>query len=537
MPVSSVTIGAEGRGLRGFDAARDRREPGARVAVIGATRLVDRIAGFSSVVPMGYHPGMLTPLLAVGLALTSAFADDVPPGTDVAVRVAAGELGLPVLAAVDELRPLAAGWGQLGAALATLDAMRQGPWREALTAVGVDPAGKGVVVTAFADLADPKRPVIAAIVRGVKPRQPQGAGLEAREVEGQPAAMVTGQDLVLVSRPTEVVIGNERGVERLLRHLGARAARSKKPVDPLVTAARRLRQEAPVLLALAPAAVVKGLGADKVPGLAPLSQSIGVATLALTASALEIVLDVDRPGQREAVASAVRGAIAALNGAGQGLLALGELAAAGPQLTPSLPLLPRGLDPKLFSAVVTTWTRDFRLTPAVHVRPHGVEARVEVSSWRGLVASVLALGASGAAMRGGGGREPAAPPPPAPGEDLPEAAPSPLAMQAESLLVRLREAELTYKHAHGSFVACALSPAQAPKVPTPWKPDDCFAKVGFAPEGVVTLLQLEARVEGDKLALTARADPGGDGVPAVFYLDDQASTVRRQAPEGGAAEP
>lgn len=474
---------------------------------------------------------MLTPLVALGLALTSAFADDVPPGADVAARVNAGELAPAVLAALDELRPLAAGWPQLGAAVAAVDGLRQGPWRDALAKVGVDAAAKGAVVTAFVDLADPKRPVFGAVVRGVKPRPAATEGLEPRDVEGQPALVVTGQDLVLVPRAADVVMGNERGVERLLRHLGAPPARAsvRAPRDPLVTAARRLRQAAPVLLALVPPALAKGLGADRTPGVAPLSLAVSAATVALEATAFELVLDVDRPGQREAVASAVRGAVAALNGAGQGLLALGELAAAGPQLTPSLPLLPRGLDPKLFATVVTTWMRDLRLTPLVRVRPHGVEARVEVSSWRGLAASALALAASGAAMRAPAPRE--LPAGVAPAQDDDPGTRSPLAADAESLLVRLREAELAYKHAHGAWLACAALPAQPPREPTPWKADDCFKKVGFDPEGVVTRLQLEAKVEGDKLLLTARADPDGGGAPVVFYLDDEAPTVRRLGPE------
>jgi len=372
---------------------------------------------------------MLSPLLSLGLSLCAAFADDVPPGADLAVRVQAGEVGPAVVAAIDELRPLAVAWPQLGVAVASLDGLRQGPWRDALTRVGVDPAARGVVITAFADLADPKRPVIAALVRGVKPHAAEGEGVEVREVEGQPAQAITGQDLVVVPRATELVLGNERGVERLLRHLAPRPARAadKKP-DPVIGALRRLHHDAPVLVAIAPLALVTGLGTEKTPGVAPLAQSVSAATLALEQRSLELELDVDRPAQRDAVASAVRGGVAAADGAGQGLLALGELAAAGPQLTPSLPLLPHGLDPRLFSAVVTTWMRGYRLTPVVTVRPRGVEARIEVTSWRGFAASVLALVASGAGMHGAGAPVTPSPSHVAPGSEqqpeTPEAAPA-----------------------------------------------------------------------------------------------------------------
>ncbi len=93
------------------------------------------------------------------------------------------------------------------------------------------------------------------------------------------------------------------------------------------------------------------------------------------------------------------------------------------------------------------------------------------------------------------------------------------------LLTSLRAAESVHLEVNGAYVACGPVPKAVPKGPVPWPSDSCFERLAFAPKGPVRA-QLEAVLREGRLVLVARADPDGDGVPQVWYMDEDSQTIR-----------
>lgn len=99
-------------------------------------------------------------------------------------------------------------------------------------------------------------------------------------------------------------------------------------------------------------------------------------------------------------------------------------------------------------------------------------------------------------------------------------------VEVERWLLGLRRLQREYRGQTGAFLACGPQPREIPQRAVAWPSGTCFDRLGFRPPGRVRF-QLEASVHRDNLVLVARSDGDGDGIPEVWYLDEQATAVRR----------
>ncbi len=349
-------------------------------------------------------------------------AADAPAGTDLALRLALGELSSPAREAWQGVRPLVPAIpggepvaddleGRLGDLLAHLE-----------EATGVDLEAPGVVVSLFVDLDAAGGVVWSAVVRGATspatPTPPEGAELrlvEEREVWvlADPAPV---QPIVDVpTRPgkkqqrawvwrkhelawsfdaahgKELVLGNERGLVRQLQHAGGLAPK-RDAKEPFSRAVDRLRGQAPVLAAFAPPRTGQKplralLGELFGPPMSRLSAGTLVADAAHTDVWLMAEDDKGQAAQEQALlafAALFRGTLAFAEGGVQ--LSRGLL---GVEARPAF--LPKDIGPSQLEPAAD-WLDDVALDAKVSKRPGKVtEARLVVSDWRAGMLFALVL--------------------------------------------------------------------------------------------------------------------------------------------------
>ncbi len=449
--------------------------------------------------------------LSVAPSLPS-LAEEAPAGTSVALRVMSGEvipaLGsawqnlAPLLRLIPETETL---WR---ARVAELSAYAE----EAAGATGCAPYEKGTSLTLVAELGAPAEAVFAIIMRGPGAAAAKKVGPplegEAHTFDGH-TLRVLASGLAWARTPDACVIGNERGVQRQLRHWAAGTKGANVCVaGPLCGSAQLLREDAPVLLAWASSPALRAF-VDQELGLPALAWAAALTSVSLraTGSSIVVKLTARTDKQLESVKHAALGVVAALEAAGRTLVAGAELSLAGG------PFAPKRLRAFAGAEVAALgWLRALQLAGTVRSRPaRALEIELTASDPRGLLAAVLLtqsqLGLAGAA-----------------GAALPEAPPAALA-DPKALLLRLRVAELAFKARSGRFLACPPEPPRIPARPVAPSPMGCLAELGFATDEVLSW-QLAAELDKGKLMLFARGSPAG-GPLEVWYLDETAATARR----------
>jgi len=470
--------------------------------------------------------------VALGAATpVSALVDDAPADTEVVVRIDTGVLWSTSVEAWESLAPLLRILPHVEATLAEWTAALREQTAALGAVAGFDLALPGTTVTVVLDLDAKGGPVVAAVVRGPGAREQAPAGTrssdsERSEVDGQPVQVLRGTDLAWSRSAELLVLGNERGVQRQLRHRSAQARDPRHACRSggLCVPAQLVRDPGVFALALVGGQalstwLVAALGE-------PAGRAAsGLAGLALRTRGQTLVASFtgrsDR--QRDALEHALRAVVAALQGAGSLALAGVELASAG---APWVPRRLASLPPSDVEEALVV-LRGWRLDALVHSRPHeGFEVELTPSSYRGLlVAGVVALGGLGGGSGGAGGAGGAGGSPGAAdgrGPDSNAGGTTPLG--AAALLVRLRAAEQTYKGRSGHFLACPAEPALIPQKSVILSRAGCLAQLDFSPGPLVW--QLAAELQDGKLVLVARGAPSGAALE-VWYLDEASAAPRR----------
>jgi hypothetical protein len=442
-------------------------------------------------------------LLVLGaLAPAPSLTDEIPPDADLLVRSSVAEVWPALVSGRDELWPLVPVWPALRAEIAAIM-----PVSEALRAkieeiCGVD-LRAATKVTLIADL-DPKERVIALVVRGVKPRplpELAPAGLEVRSVESTPVLFFTDHDLGVASLGDHILIGSSRGMSRQLLH--ERAPRGANAQDKLPLLAARLRADAPWQLAMVISdkrrrEIVRAAG----PLVGPVLAVVRGVVATGDARALTVSVDADSKKGATAALHALRAIGAGWQASGRVIYGATEWGRALGSTGARLPLVPSELSGDKLDAL-GAWLADLKIELTASIRPgNRVEARYVVSDGKAYLVAALALAGAWRPTSKDANR-----------------------VEAERLLFVLRELERAHKKAHGKHLACPPTPGEVPRLPVAWPPDTCFAPLGFRPEEPLRF-QLSAGVGDDRLTLVARSDIDNDGVPEVYYLDDDALAVR-----------
>jgi hypothetical protein len=194
----------------------------------------------------------------------------------------------------------------------------------------------------------------------------------------------------------------------------------------------------------------------------------------------------------------------ALLQAGVALLEGGTQAVLGLEKLGERPaLLPKSLDPETMERLSRTWLAGFVVQREVRTRQgHAVDVKLEVSSFRGVLAALTLVGVMALPSIDGV-----------------------VYSEAEELLRSLRQAQMVHKEKGGAYVACGPVPAVMPVEPVDWPTGSCFDELEFAP-AVKVSFQLLAGVDDGKLVLMARGDTNGDGIPETWVLDEDSPTIR-----------
>lgn len=444
----------------------------------------------------------------IGALGPSPLADDLPGGTDLALRVPTRLLARDGVALWEDLRPLVEAWPGLSH---RLEDNRQGLAKTVAAlrdAAGVDFEREGATLTLTVDLDAAGGLVAAAVLRGAL-----AAGDAVRQsaegdtiVEGHVVKQLADTSLRWARLDGgDLIVGNERGVQRQIRRqLG---------VQPPATTeishfARRLRDPGSLKAVLhLPARARRKLSETAGP-MASFVERLRAATLLVNADQALLHLVAERKNDQQALQHAVRGVVGLLRGAASLLEGGTELLIGLNMLGNRPPALPFQLRVRDLEPLVREGRVPLELKAKIRARkPYDTEVKLEVSSYPTLVVAGLMLWAA----------------------LLPEGG-DPLRARAQALLLALREAQRRYRTVHGEYLECGPVPNKVPMAPIPWPKAACFERLHFEPDSP-TPFQLQAQTEEGKLVLLARVDPDGDGIPLVWYLDEDSEQIRD--PGGG----
>ncbi|MBI5507213.1 MAG: hypothetical protein HY903_00545 [Deltaproteobacteria bacterium] len=456
-------------------------------------------------------------LVAMAVLAAPDLAADLPPGTDLLLRVEVGKVKGLAKEMADELLPLlpvVPGATELKGALV----VRLEEILALLTAQTKADFGRaGVVVTLALDLDAAGGLVWGAVVRGAATKRPSTVegkeGVEAQSIDGEPAARLVGRDLAwLIRADGTILVGSERGLQRQLRQLLRPASDDKATITSLC---RRLH--APGALALVvelPVAACR-IAARTMATAGPIMNELKALSLTTGKNDVALRLVAMSDKGRDAVESGMR-ALVALIRAGTNLIEAGADAVLGlGQLSKWPEVVPKELSAADIRKLTGRWVEGFTLRAAYYKRPNReTEVTLTPSSARGMVAA-FGLFAAYLVPHPGASSE----------------------MEARLMLMTLRQAEMLYRERHDTFLSCGPVPPATPRGAADWPVETCFDALGFRPPGKVRF-QLTAMVEDGNLLLVAKGDPNGDGTPELWGLDETSPMIRRlEAPPDSDAEP
>ncbi len=453
-------------------------------------------------------------MLLLGVAMVVAaptLLDDAPAGTDLVIRADAGALAGEATKMWEDAQKLVDAWPQLRSlrdtAQASYDEWAAPPLRQ----LGVDFRRQGAVLTLVVDLDATGGTVYSVVLRGVGKSAKLGEGATPFTVDAAPAYRHPERDLAWAQVKDAFVWGNERGVQRQLRHLLAVRRRSEPALSSL---AEHLRKPTPFALAYVAPAATRAELAQGILTVGPFLGEVASAVITAKPGNVELRLQAANAKGEEALlhgmralVAAMRGVVGLLEGGGEMMLGLDELGRRPENAPPAL-------EAEVVESLVTTWLGGFALTAAVRQRSeHRVEVSLKVSGFRALLAAAGIL--AGAFLT-----------------ERPVAADP----EVQALLVALREAELAYKRAHGQFLVCGPVPAEPPQGETAWPAQSCLDPLGFRPPKPVRW-QVAAAVKEGALMLMARGDSDGDGVAEMWMLDEKSASPRRFGPPSSSSPP
>ncbi len=454
--------------------------------------------------------------LLLSTALTApGLAADAPDGTDVVVRVEVSSVAPELEAMWKDAEGLLDAWPPVKLLTETALSTWGGIIDSMAERTGADFKRRGVQVTLVVDLDAKGGPVYAMVVRGAfrkagaKPVDEADSGVEAFTIDGHQAFRLKGRDAAWsVADGNILVAGTERGMQRQFRHL-RRSKRAGR--DPLQKLASHIRRASPVMLAFVVPDDSRAMAAKLLPTIGPLVSSVHSGTLEGKSSRLDLRLYADDDDEREAVEHGARALVALLR-ASTALLEGGAEAVLGLDLLGHRPpQIPQGLETTAIKGLVVEWLSGATFDSTMRRRrDHGIEMTIELSSYRALAAAIVLLSVGLMPSSGRGGRA-----------------------EAQVLLMALRQAELAYKAESGEFLTCGPVPQQMPVARVRWPEESCFDQIGFKPPGKVRF-QIASAIEEGELTMMARGDIDGDGVPEVWLLDEESSSVRAfVSPSGG----
>ena len=451
----------------------------------------------------------MTLALLLSTLLLSGFADDAPRGTDLLLRMDTGKLTKEVTSSREAISPLVSAWPPLRALSARVDSEWIWLFGTLKTRTGIDLARTSANVTLVADLDAAGGMIWALVIRNADGKSDLDVDTkdEVFEVDGHVARRLDKGDLAwsVVDKST-VVAGSVRGLQRQLRHLLA----PTKNQEPLATEAARLRQSSPLQLAFALPDGIRTLLPQTLSHAGDLLAAATVGSIAARPGKISVRLTGEDEDAQVALEHSVK-AFVALARASALLLQGGAETISGLRTLGLEPRqVPAEIDKELATTLSNSWVADFQLSAKVSKRRgHGIDATVDVSSYRGLLA---AMGVMALML--------------APGEATAPA-------EVKDILKELRRAQNAHKKAHGEYLRCGPIPTNLPAEPFEWPGDSCFNTIGFSPKGKVRY-QLMADVEDGKLLLVARGDANQDGILEIWVLDNLTGSVRRWS---GGGEP
>ena len=453
-------------------------------------------------------------IAALLVAATSVppLADDAPPGCDLLVRIEVGRLADDIRDGWDNLRA----FGQFEPRLLSILDGASKRWTEIsqrlIDATHSDLSGKSTIITFAIDLDVSGNPIFSAVIRGAAPVETKDNG-ESKPVNEIESYLVDEHEafrqgeLHWARVDDALLIGDARGLQRQLR----RALGKADGPEALVRAAKRVRAQGPVIAAFALSPLVRRQLARAWGDIGVMVKEAKAGNVRVTEKRLTIQLEAGSKEERELVAHGMRAAVATVAGAEKLMLAGAEMV---------LGLTAAGNKSKMFpreeDALGLSWARESWLDLPVmsarvfERRDNIVEVDAKIARVEGLVAvlSVL-LARSGLSPFGS--------------DEVRD--------EAQALLLHLRERQMQHREINGAFVECGPMPRQIPTRPVPWPGGSCFERLAFAPKGPVRV-QVQATVQEGRLLVIARADPDGDGVPRVWYLDETTDEIRGFAGDG-----
>jgi len=450
---------------------------------------------------------MLSVTLALAcVAATPSVWQDVPPESDLVVRVEYGKLHQPAEQLWKQLEPLLPLQPLLGARA------RQTVQRwttlaeqiEELTGAKLD--RPQVTVTASFDL-DGSGPVVAsAVIRGsfakasATKRNPKGA--VSFEIDGHPALRhERGLQWAFVEGTT-LVIGDNRGLPRQLRRLLGKPPAANQD-HPLAKVARELRDTAPVLAAFHFDKKMRQRLPQMLGDPGRMLEALEAGTLSASGKRVELGLKGKDTFSKEGTGYGLRALVALVEAGAAKISSEIELGLAMEARDKKSEILPKAFKAGAAQPLLESWLRALAIEVRVRPRPGGrSEATIEASDGRGLAAAALALASY-----------------------LQRDLQRPLADEAEMLLRQVRTAQLAHRRAKGELLPCGPSPARVPVEAVASSGARCFERLGVRLPKQMRV-QLEATVEGGRLQVVARADPDGDGMPVVWVIGEQDERVR-----------
>ena len=458
--------------------------------------------------------------VATVIGAAASLAEDIPPGSDLAVQIDVGQLRSASAEAWEGLRPVLPFHPGLERASKRLEGKLQDTLNDIERLTGANLQRPKVIATVAIDLDATGGTVYSAVIRGAFATAPQPddsknleSGVVRIAIDGHPAFRSGDTAWTVINekrRGAALVYGNIRGIQRQVRQLLGDKKRAAD--DRLMVVARRLRARAPLLVAFSFDEETQTELADLFSDFGFLFETANAGIISAHEDGFEMQLDSAAADDRDAVAhglraamALVRSAVALLEGSTELLLGLD---AVGKRST----MLPRGLDSEELAPLLDKWVRNFELDTKVKKRSkRTTEIAVKLSSYRALaVIGLLLIGNSSLGSIS-------------------------IQSEASALLRVLRRAQLLHKEINGEFVKCGPVPDKIPTRRIRWPSVSCFDRLAFVPPKPVRV-QLEATVDDGKLVLVARADPDGDGIPQVWYLDEESETVRGMAPQEAEAE-
>lgn len=450
---------------------------------------------------------MLTMILAAAIAAPN-MADDVPRGTDVAVRVETGRIAGDLRKMWADVELLLEAWPPVKRLSQTALETWTDRLKELETRTGADLERKTAVVTVTIDADAGGGPVFAAVIRGALsggPAPDPGEDVEPFTVDGHPAIrhLPSASAWALVGNRT-LVFGDERGMQRQLRRLLSKKRTKDEPVQILSS---QLRKRAPFMMAFDVPNGVPNAVSEMLSTIGPLLGAVRSGTIVAHPGGIDLRVEAaDEKGQK-ALEHGVH-AFAALLRAGAALLEVGAEATLGLEKVGSRPpQLPESLGTETIEELLATWIKGAQFEHHVRRRrPHAVEATITPSSYRALAAALGVVAVGMAPPAGSTGKA-----------------------EAQVMLMALRQAQLAYKAEKGEFLTCGPVPLEMPVGRVPWPEKSCFDLIGYRPPGDVRF-QIATSTEEGTLVMMARGDADSDGVPEVWLLSETAPAIERFVP-------